>query len=286
MHIDIVLIPELSESATAHTHVTYVCTSSSSFSRNRPNTKHKMSSFSFPRHMNMMRVVFTVLFVAAACGVTAFPSCRTSLVPSSPRAFVPSSSIPSGRTISTCLSASSSTPQTTSITTFTDETIWNIRLLLQGLPTEKGKKVDEFFTFKARFVEEDGFEPPQGTLKVGGDEETRLKITKSRWLLSEDPNDKKDSLWIWGLFKEPLYPFLLLQLETDRIPLSGDEGDFVKPLKLYAQLIHKRKDGGVTLQGCDLKVREMETFNADPFGAAKVTVYEEVSVGKLSLDPL
>jgi hypothetical protein len=151
--------------------------------------------------MNMMKVVLTVLFAAASCSVTAF--------------FVPSSSFSSCRT-TTCLSTSSSTPQTKSITTFTDETIWNIRLLLQGLPTEKGKKVDEFFTFKARFVQEDGFEPPQGKLQVEGDEETRLKITNSRWTLSEDPNDKKDSLWIWGLFKEPLYPFLLLQLGTER----------------------------------------------------------------------
>ena len=39
------------------------------------------------------------------------------------------------------------------------------------------------------------------------------------WQLSEDPDDKRDGLWIWGLFEEPLYPFLLVSLDSERIGL-------------------------------------------------------------------
>ena len=49
---------------------------------------------------------------------------------------------------------------------------------------------------------------------VGGAEDVLQPGQQSaRWRLSEDPEDQKDSLWIWGLFKEPLYPFLLLELD-------------------------------------------------------------------------
>ena len=95
---------------------------------------------------------------------------------------------------------------------------------------------------------------------------------------------------------------MLLQLETNRIVLPGggsssDDGDdesgnkqqqdAIKPIKLFAQLNHKRdKEVGVILDGGDLNVRQMETVNADPFGAAKVDIYEEVSVGNISIQPI
>jgi len=178
-----------------------------------------------------------------------------------------------------------------SATTLTHETTWKLRFLLQGLPTEKGKRVDEIFDIEAKFIELEGYEPPQGEIQqVFRDDETassRLKVTASRWKLSEDPNERKDGLWVWGLFKEPLYPFLLLQLETERVSLPGDDDDAIKPLKLFAQLNHKRdNEVGVVLKGGDLKVREVETVKADPFGAATVDVYEEVSVGKLNIQPM
>ena len=86
---------------------------------------------------------------------------------------------------------------------------------------------------------------------------------------------------------EPLYPFLLLKLETDAIPLNDDDNDdFIKPLQLFAQINHRRdSELGVVLDATDLKVRQVETIKADPFGAAKVDVYEEVSVGTLSVQP-
>ena len=88
-------------------------------------------------------------------------------------------------------------------------------------------------------------------------------------------------------FKEPLYPFLLLRLETDAIPLSDEEDDDkIKPLQLFAQIDHRRDaERGVLLDATELKVRQIETIKADVFGAAKVDVYEEVSVGTLSVQP-
>jgi hypothetical protein len=91
---------------------------------------------------------------------------------------------------------------------------------------------------------------------------------------------------VWGLFKEPLYPFLILQLETDRIPVPGDDNDTIKPLKLYAQVGHERvKEVGAILSGSELKVRETDRVKADPFGASFVDIYEEVSVGNLQIQP-
>ena len=182
--------------------------------------------------------------------------------------------------------------------TLTDETDWKLRIVLRGVATKQGKKVDEIFSLTAQFLEDEGYEPPQGELKQLPGEEDRLKIVKGRWKLSEDPNDRKDGLWVWGLFKEPLYPYMLLQLQTDAVPLpsslsAGDEEepetvqDAIKPLSLYAQINHKRdSELGVILEASDLKVRQTESISADPFGAAKVDIFEEVDVGTLSVQPL
>ena len=175
-------------------------------------------------------------------------------------------------------------------TTLDVDTTWRFRFVLNGIPTEKGKKVDELFVLEAQFIEEDGYEPPQGELKVvvkGESDDRVLSIRKSRWQLSEDPDDRKDGLWVWGLFQEPLYPFLLLQLETEAVALAGEDGDTIKPLKLFAQISHKRdKEKGVLLSGAELKVRVIETMKADPFGAATVDVYYEDNVGQIRIEAM
>ena len=121
------------------------------------------------------------------------------------------------------LSASSSA--TSSMATLTEETTWNFRMALSNLPTEKGKKagVDGIFAIQAKFIEEPGYEPPQGIIQQifevsasSSEEEvvevatttpeegvdtaslpttTQMTIKSGRWTLSEDPNDRKDSLW-------------------------------------------------------------------------------------------
>ncbi|KAI2513003.1 hypothetical protein MHU86_1294 [Fragilaria crotonensis] len=179
--------------------------------------------------------------------------------------------------------------------TLDDETVWRLRFFLNRIPTELGKRVDETFTLDVNFIEDSGYEPPQGIVKqivnvLPAQENSvgpSLKIEKSRWQLSEDPNDRKDGLWIWGLFSEPLYPFLLLNIETSRVPLLADDGDFIKPLQLFAQITHSRDTKeGVVLSSAELKVRDILTVKADPFGAATVDLYEEVLVGKLNIQAL
>jgi hypothetical protein len=176
--------------------------------------------------------------------------------------------------------------------TLTEETVWNFRLFLEGVPTVKGKRRNESFSINVAFNEDEGYEPPQGTLRqimkdaesIESKEAGQLTIVNSRWKLSEDPNDRKDGLWIWGLFSEPLYPYLLLSMETASLALPGENDDFIMPLRLFAQIDHRRDDTkGVVLANAELKVRELETVNADPFGAATVQVFEEVSVGRLNI---
>jgi len=165
-------------------------------------------------------------------------------------------------------------------------------MLLDGVPTEKGKKVDQLFVVDAKFIEDEGFEPPQGTIeqvKVQGGETTTeplgtLQLNRSRWILSEV--ERKDGLWVWGLFKEPLYPYLLLEVETAQFELPGGE-DSILPLKLFAQIKHARdEEKGVILSPAELKIREMETVKADPIGAATVDIFEEVSVGQLTIQAI
>lgn len=193
---------------------------------------------------------------------------------------------------------------TTSIPTLTEATTWTMRMNLENLQTEKGKRTNGIYVVQAKFSEEEGYEPPQGFLQqffledvtanenINEEESDKtlsstpqMTIRSGRWTLSEDPNDRKDSLWIWGLFKEPAYPFLLLQFEVEEMALPGDEKDTIKPFTLYAQINHKRGDNGEVLLSSvtDLTVREKETMKADPFGAAKIDLFENVVVGKLQL---
>jgi hypothetical protein len=66
----------------------------------------------------------------------------------------------------------------------------------------------------------------QGTIEVDG-ESRYLNGAKAFWRLDEDPSAQgfdKAGFWIWGLFEEPKYPFMLLQLElTQPIPLAVGE---------------------------------------------------------------
>ena len=178
------------------------------------------------------------------------------------------------RTASSLSMSETSSTTNTKKTTLTTDTTWRLRLLLNDITTTKGKKFDNtLFVVEGNFIEEEGYEPPQGlfiptvkevSLAEDGKESSNtntmaLEVTNSRWTLSEDPDDRKDGLWIWGLFKEPQYPFMLLQMETTELKLpssDSDESDSVPALKLYAQINHIRdrdEDGsGVELQSANL----------------------------------
>lgn len=223
------------------------------------------------------------------------------------RGFVISSS--SKRHLTSQLNAASDISKAT----LTERTTWRLRFSLTGVPTKLERKVGELFSVDVQFREEEGFEPPQGTVvqvPTSNDESSTstrninsLKIKGGRWKLSEDPNDRKDGLWVWGLFSEPLYPFMLLNIETEEYPLTSTTrkiqkdddneddpaaNDSILPLKIYAQINHKRdrKTGQVTLEPATLTIRKMETVKADILGVASIELYDEIQVGQLSLRPL
>jgi hypothetical protein len=216
------------------------------------------------------------------------------------------------------MAAADATSSTT--TTLTEETAWRLRLLLKDVTTTNGRKLDggaALFVLEGNFVEEEGYEPPQGyfrptTMRTarteggaaeGGEEvgasgsggTTTLEVVESRWKLSEDPDDPKDGLWIWGLFKEPLYPYMLLQMETRELTLpssmDGVNDDSIPALKLYARISHVRnkddgknnRGGGVELKTANLNVRVLERINLP---GASVDLYEEEAVGQISFQPL
>ena len=179
--------------------------------------------------------------------------------------------------------ASSST-----VPTLTDATVWQIRLKTEDIPSKSGEKIgSRMFKLKAQFTEEEGYEPPQGFLKQmlespdeKGDD-VELKIANARWLLSEDPEDRQAGLWIWGLFKEPLYPFMLLTIETEELEL---ENNLILPsMTFFAQIPHRRKDGAVSLENTVLNMRNTEKLQL--IGSV-ANYFEDVPVGQLQINPL
>ena len=96
-------------------------------------------------------------------------------------------------------------------------------------------------TAVVRFREEGGYEPPQGFLRIDSclpEGVLPEGEAPGRWQLSEDPEDRKDSLWIWGLFKEPLYPFILFSLPCAEIALA--DGTAIPAGTLFIQAEHRR----------------------------------------------
>ena len=178
------------------------------------------------------------------------------------------------------------------------------------------------YVINGQFIPEENYEPPQGsfvqkqtsTETIATDASyndtstgsSSMQIKSSRWILSEDPNDRKDGLWIWGLFQQPLYPYLLLSLETKPIEIAGNGGDsldYIPALQLYVQLDHtcNRDTGAVSFvkknrsssesnsairsNNYELMIRQKEIIAADPLSLSKVEIYEEVSIGTISIQP-
>lgn len=194
---------------------------------------------------------------------------------------------------------SSSSSWTETVPTLSETTTWRMRIVLRNIQTDQGVRIaNEMFVITGHFREDEGYEPPQGvfvpqTVDISPSSSTcrLMRIAQSRWKLSEDPNDRKDGLWVWGLFKEPLYPYMLLSFETLPILWNDAAQDSIPPLQLYVQLNHTRSrdTGAVSLSSnalYDLKIRQTETIAADPLGVSKVDVYEEVSIGTFSIQPL
>ena len=174
----------------------------------------------------------------------------------------------------------------TDLATLNEDTTWQLRLKLDSLPSLSGK----MFNLRAKFMEEEGYEPPQGTIEQvfpkDSEDSSRsdlnqLKIKGGRWTLSEDPDDRKDGLWVWGLFQEPLYPFLLLTIQTEECVLDdGDEKSIEIPaMTFYAKMPHKRVDGAVILDTAELNLRNTQQLQ---LVGAVANYNEDTSIGQIN----
>ena len=70
---------------------------------------------------------------------------------------------------------------------------------------------------RLRLLEDRGYEPPSGRVFIEDDFNGLVRVDERgysayKWTLSEDKDDRKDGLWIWGLFEEPKYPYLYFSI--------------------------------------------------------------------------
>ena len=129
----------------------------------------------------------------------------------------------------------------------------------------------------ADFTADVDYEPPQGTVSLTLGNTTHA----GRWLLSEDPEERKDGLWIWGLFKEPLYPFLLMTMPSEALGLP--EGG-----QLYSQIDHKCRpdDDMALLSRGTVAVRRVGRIQADLAGLSESQYNDDSEIGSVAAQPM
>ena len=158
---------------------------------------------------------------------------------------------------------------------------WRIKLDMRAPGSNGANPVT--ITANLRFAEEEGFEPPQGFMRVEScmpEGALKLGQQSARWTLSEDPDDRGDSLWIWGLFSDPLYPYILFELElAEALDVGG--GVSIPAGKLYAMVDHRRKDGAVQLGEGAVTYKVTEKLAADLVGLSSVEYDEPVPCGTI-----
>ncbi|CAM9173402.1 unnamed protein product [Ectocarpus sp. 6 AP-2014] len=176
--------------------------------------------------------------------------------------------------------------RTQGVPTLSGSTQWRMLLSLKD-PTLGGEAGDTTeVAVRVRFDEERDFEPPQGSLEVIEDNPYfTQQAGKARWTLSEAEDTRGAGLWVWGLFKDPLYPFLLLQVNNLEIPLKG--GAKIAPGRLYVKVDHRRDDElGPTLKSGTVGVKIVERVRVDPLGMAEADITNVVPCGSVQFRPV
>ena len=170
--------------------------------------------------------------------------------------------------------------------------LWRLNFKLK-----KEGENDVDFYLRVRFIEQKGYEPPQGKIFIEDDISGVVKVDENGysgvWTLSEDKDDRKDGLWIWGLFEEPKYPFLYFNMDlynTTILP-SGEEepifgGEGIPNGRLYMRCSHTRdKNRGVILSNPQMTWKLTDIVSADLLGIVKFDAGEFEDAGELDIFP-
>ena len=186
------------------------------------------------------------------------------------------------------------TATSAALPSLTSESTWRLQFEFFSGKDPAATEPDRTVSAKVKFVLDEGYEPPQGVVEILEDDENVFAGVKrnetsgvqmnNRWQLEEDPNERKAGLWIWGLFSEPLYPYLLFSLDVNRVEVA-DGGYHVPEGTLFAEMKHARgsKQGCVLSDGT-LSFKVTKTYQADLVGLSKVAVGEPTACGRIKAD--
>lgn len=185
--------------------------------------------------------------------------------------------------------------------TLTGDTLWRLVLNLES----PDKKTSVKAIARIRFIEERGYEPPSGVIFVEDDYQGLIRVNEKgysplRWTLSEDRDDRKDGLWVLGLFAEPKYPYLYFSLGcfNSIVLASGEEQPYallpeatgegqntgVPGDKLNFRFSHENKgQDGRVLSGGTVTFKASEMLNLP---LTQVDIGEEIVAGRVELLPV
>lgn len=184
-------------------------------------------------------------------------------------------------------------PHAASLPSLTSDSTWRLQFeFFSG--KDDSTTPDRVITSKVKFVLDEGYEPPQGLIEIVEDLEGMFSAVETtatgvqmnnRWTLEEDPNEKSAGLWIWGLFEDPLYPYLVFSMDVNRIDVADGGKYHIPSGTLFAEVKHQRgsKSGSVLTDGV-LSFKVTKTYQADLVGLSKVTVGEPNQCGRLKAE--
>lgn len=173
-----------------------------------------------------------------------------------------------------------------------DKTLWQV-----GLSFKKNNELKTRASLRIRFVCDRQYEPPQGRIFVEDDFNGLVKTDErgfaGTWTLSEDKENRKDGLWIWGLFEEPKYPFLYFYLDIyDTLYIDDKEvlhfvDSSVPGGRLFVRFDHVYvKNEGSELTNGRMEFKDSEFVRADPMGiGGRVDVGEMRTAGSINISP-
>ncbi len=240
--------------------------------------------------MTLPRVVTLGAMATAASAAAARPAAARARARGlgSKRNAIASFSVPRGKP------ARASPAATAVLPSLTSESTWRLQFDFFSGKDPAATAPDRTVSAKVKFVLDEGYEPPQGIVEILEDDDdvfapARTNATtgvqmNNRWSLEEDPNERKAGLWIWGLFSEPLYPYLLFSMDVNRVEVA--EGGYHVPAgPVFAQMKHARgsKQGCVLTEGT-LSFKVTKTYQADLVGLSKVAVGEPNACGTIRAD--